>query len=125
MKDKKIMVVDGNEDVIFLVKTALEREGYRVMGVTNSQDCLEKVVVEKPDLILMDVTMPSIDGWEVCRRIKESELLLSVPISMLNILRKPGDIKKSLEYAGDDAHLGKPLSVEELRSVVRELLGED
>lgn len=125
MTDKKIMVVDDNEEVITLVKTALEREGYSVVGVTSGRDCLEKVEDEKPDLILMDVMMPSLDGWEVCKRIKESELLLSIPISMLTVRRSPEDIRKSLEYAGADAHLSKPVSVDELRNVVRELLGKD
>lgn len=125
MTGKKIMVVDDNEEVISLVKTALEREGYEVVGVTNGQECLEKVEDEKPDLILMDVMMPSIDGWEVCKRIKESELLLSIPIYMLTIRGSPEDIRKSLEYAGADAHLNKPMSVDELRNVVRKLLGED
>jgi CheY-like chemotaxis protein len=125
MKDKKIMVVDDNEEVISIVKTALEREGYRVVGVTDGMECLERVEKEKPDLILMDVMMPRLDGWEVCKRIKESELLLSIPVSMLTVCKTPEDVKKSFEYAGADAHLTKPLSVEELRKVVRELLGED
>lgn len=123
MKDnKKIMVVDDNDEAIAMVKTALEMEGYRVIGINNSDECLERINEEKPDLILMDIMMPSVDGWELCKRIKESELLLSVPVSMLTVKKSAKDIKKSLEYAHADAHLVKPLSGEELRSAIRELL---
>jgi CheY-like chemotaxis protein len=123
MKDnKKIMVVDDNEEVITMVKTALEREGYRVIGVKNGDECLERVNEEKPDLILMDIMMPGVDGWEVCKKIKESELIISVPISMLTVKRADEDIQKSLEYAHADGHLIKPFSVKEFRNAVQDLL---
>lgn len=123
MKDnKKIMVVDDNEEVITMVKAALEREGYRVIGINNGNDCLKRINQEKPDLILMDIMMPDIDGWEVCKKIKESELIISVPISMLTVKKSEEDIQKSLEYAHADAHLIKPFSVKEFRNAVQDLL---
>jgi CheY-like chemotaxis protein len=127
MKDenKKIMVVDDDEEIIKMVKTALEREGYTVIGIKDSNECLKRLDEEKPDLILLDILMPGVDGWELCRRIKQSELLISVPISMLTVKKSPEDIKKSLEYAHANAHLVKPLSVDELRSAVRKLLEEE
>lgn len=119
---KKVMVVDDSEEVVKMVKAALGKEGYTVVGARDGYECLEKLSAEKPDLILLDVMMPGIDGWEVCKKIKESELILSMPISMLTVKKGRNDIKKSLDYAHADGHLAKPLNIKELRKAVRDLL---
>jgi CheY-like chemotaxis protein len=119
---KKIMVVDDNEDMIYMLSTVLKKDGYKVVGATSGEECLRRVNTDKPDLILLDIMMPGIDGWEVCKRIKESGLFISVPISMLSVRKDEEDFKKSLQYAHADAHLTKPVNFEELRKTVESLL---
>lgn len=121
-KSKKIMVVDDNEDMIYLLRTVLEKDGYEVIGVTSGEECLRKVNVAKPDLILLDIMMPGIDGWEVCKQIKESGFFISVPISMLSVRKDKEDFNKSMGYAHADAHLTKPVDFEELKKTVETLL---
>jgi CheY-like chemotaxis protein len=119
---KKIMVVDDNEDIIFMLQSVLEKNGYKVITAKSGEECLRKVEGAQPDLILMDIMMPGIDGWEVCKKIKESELHISVPISMLSVRKDNDDIKKSYEYAHADAHLTKPVNFEDLTRTVNSLL---
>jgi CheY-like chemotaxis protein len=119
---KKIMVVDDNEDIVFMLRSVLEKDGYQVVEAKSGEECLRKVENAQPDLILMDIMMPGIDGWEVCKKIKESELLISVPISMLSVRKDSADLKKSFEYAHADAHLKKPVNFEALRRTVSSLV---
>lgn len=67
----RILVVYDDEDITFLLRTMLEKKGHNVVEVRSGEECLEKVEAEKPDLIFLDIIMPGIGGWEVCRRIKE------------------------------------------------------
>jgi CheY-like chemotaxis protein len=120
---KKIMIVDDNEDIIYLLKSMLEMDGYEVVGATSGEECLRRIGVEKPDLILLDIMMPGMDGWEVCREIKGGESYPHVPVSMLSVRKDPEDVSKSLQYAGADAHLSKPVNLDELKKTVTTLLG--
>jgi len=119
---KRIMVVDDNEDIIFMLRSVLEKDGYQVIEAKSGEECLRKVENAQPDLILMDIMMPGINGWEACKKIKESELRTSVPISMLSVRKDREDLKKSFEYAHADAHLEKPVNFEDLRRTVSSLV---
>ncbi len=76
----------------------------------------------KPDLILLDVVMPDMDGWEVCRKIKETTATSDIPVVMFTTQAREKDIKKSLEYAGADAHIIKPFNRKELVDLIKELI---
>jgi CheY-like chemotaxis protein len=117
-----ILVVDDDKDITFMLRMMLEKEGYKVVEAGSGLECLEKFDHIQPDLIFIDIIMQGIDGWEVCRRIKERKQSMPVPISMLSVRKDEEDIKKSLEYARADAHINKPIDMLELLSVVRELL---
>lgn len=119
---KKIMLVDDNEDILFMLRSVLEKEGYSIDEAKSGEECLRKIENIKPDLILMDIVMPGMNGWEVCKKIKESELLISVPVSMLSVRKDREDVRKSIEYAHADAHLTKPVNFEDLRRTVNNLL---
>jgi|Deesub1362A_J573_1020465.scaffolds.fasta_scaffold00151_52 CheY-like chemotaxis protein len=118
----RIMVVDDDSDVIYVHKLILSRAGFEVVGVESCEECLEKLDEISPDLVVMDIMMPGMDGWEACRKIKERNSH-SPPVVMVSVRRDEEDIRKSLEYARADAHLPKPLNKDELVNTIRQLLG--
>ena len=117
-----INVVDDYESNRFTLRLMLESAGYDVVEAESGEECLEKLDHIRPDLILLDINMKGIDGWEVCRQIKERMPSILVPISMLSALDSKEDIRRSLEYAHADAHLKKPVDGKELLDTVRILL---
>ncbi len=113
------MVVDDDPDIHFILKTALKKEGYDIVELLSGNECLMNIGEINPDLVFLDIEMPDISGWEVCKRIKESKL--SVPISMLSVRRSKGSIEKSLDYAHADRHLTKPIKIKEVISTIKDM----
>ncbi len=118
----KIMLVDDEPDVVYLVKKILLKEGYKVVEVYTGRDCLETVDDEKPDLILLDIMMPGIDGWEVSRTLKTKAATKNIPIVMLTVRVSDDSVEKSFEYAYADAHLGKPINTEKMLHTIQWVL---
>ncbi len=118
----KIMLVDDDESIRFMLRIVLEREGYNVVEAESGEECLERIDALRPDLILLDITMAGIDGWEVCRQIKNRTPAASIPVSMLSARQSKEDIKRSLEYAHADAHIRKPINKKELLDTIKILL---
>lgn len=118
----KILLVDDEPDIIYLVKRFLERAGYSVVEAYGGRDALKKTEMEKPDLVLMDVMMPDLDGWEVSRSLKSSEDTRDIPIVMLTVRTSHDSRQKSKEYAHADEHLGKPASGKEILSLIDSVL---
>lgn len=118
----KIMIVDDEPDFVHIVKTMLEQEGYEVIEANSGKECLDKLKQEKPDLILLDVMMPEIDGYDVCRIIKEDEETHSITIAMLTVKTGDEDKIRSLEESHADWHISKPIDREKLISTVKWLL---
>ncbi|RMF89961.1 MAG: response regulator [Methanobacteriota archaeon] len=120
----RIMVVDDDPNIRNLVRTILEHEGYEVVEAENGRACLDMLHKgERPDLILLDVMMPEMDGWEVSRRIKGDEELSSIPVCMLTAKSTTMDALMSLESAHADWHINKPISKKLLLEGVGWLLG--
>lgn len=117
----RIMVVDDEPDIVYLTKIILEKEGYGVVEALSGEECLEKLKKEKPDLILLDVMMKGINGWEVCKKIKEEKKTKEIPVVMFTIRTSKDSVRKSFECRADE-HVNKPFSKEELLKTVRELL---
>ncbi len=114
----KILVVDDEPNIVELAKLYLEGEGYQVEGVDSGQDALSKLDSIKPNLILLDLMLPDIDGFEVCRQIrKESD----IPILMLTARKEDIDKIIGLELGADD-YLTKPFNPRELIARVRAIL---
>lgn len=117
----RIMYVDDVPETVFLVKLTLEKAGHEVVVAYNGEECLEKLKDDKPDLILLDIMMPGKNGWEVCRRIKESEETRKIPVVMFTVLFDETSVKKSLE-CGADAHINKPYEWKKLVDTVERVL---
>jgi CheY-like chemotaxis protein len=113
---KKILIVDDDPDFLFILNHVLMKEGYEVISAQSGTECLEKVEKEKPDMVFLDIMMPDVDGWEVCKRIKA--VSPNLPVSMCSVLRDPEYIEKSIRFAGADEHLTKPLSFNKVLDTV-------
>jgi len=99
----------------------LARQGHTLLVATNGEDGLAKAKAEKPDLILLDIMMPRIDGYEVARRIREDAEISATPIIMLSAKAQDDDVKKGMEV-GVNEYITKPFSPENLVRVVKEYL---
>jgi pilus assembly protein CpaE len=119
---EKILVVDDDLDTLKLVGMMLQRQGYTIVAAINGAQALSKVPTEKPDLILLDVMMPDIDGFEVCRRIRSDAAFASTPILMFTAKTQVDDKVQGFESGADD-YLPKPTHPAELLAHVKALLG--
>lgn len=119
---RRIMIVDNEPDIVYLVKKMLEKKGYEVTQASNGRECLQKINKEKPDLVLMDVIMPGIDGWEVARKLKRNNKTKNIPVAMFTIMNDEEHVKKSFEYARADEHIGKPFSRDEMLATIERVL---
>jgi DNA-binding response OmpR family regulator len=113
-----ILVIDDDADLAAMLKAQLERNNHRVVVASSGRDGLQKAYQARPDLILLDIMMPGMDGWEVCSRLRE---LSSVPIIMLTARNMKGDVVKGLESGADD-YLTKPFSAVELEARIQAVL---
>jgi CheY-like chemotaxis protein len=110
---KKILIVDDEPDVLELTKLLFEGAGFWVVTAINGEECFTKLAYEKPDLVLLDVVMKGMSGFEICEIIKKDPLTKKVPVVIYTVLNRDRDIKLS-EEVGADAFINKPLTSEEL-----------
>ncbi len=116
-----ILIVDDDEDIRELLKYNLEQDNHQVKAVENGLKCLEAVAFEKPDLILLDVMMPEMDGIEVCERLKAEEAYNSILICFLTARNEDYSQIAGLEAGGDD-YVSKPIKPKVLISRINALL---
>ncbi|HEY0827181.1 MAG TPA: response regulator transcription factor [Bacilli bacterium] len=114
-----ILVIDDDEKITSLLRRSLVFEGYEVSTANNGYEGLKKVLEQEPSLIILDIMMPEVDGFEVCRRIRAGES--KVPILMLTAKDEVSDRVKGLDLGADD-YLVKPFALEELLARIRVLL---
>ncbi len=119
------MIVDDNEDIRLILKIMLECKRYKVVEAGSGEECLDKFDAVQPDLILLDITMTGIDGWEVCRQVKRRMQKIPVSIAIVSSRNTQEDIKRSIEYARADAYIKKPFAIKELLDTVKKLLEKD
>lgn len=112
---EKILVIDDEETTVELITILLQHKGYEVVSATRAEEGLRKAYRTHPDLVLLDIMMPDIDGWEVCKRLRE---LSDVPIIFLTARTDVQDIVKGLEMGADD-YIIKPHDNDELIARVR------
>ncbi len=121
MSHETILVVDDEQDILELLRYNLEREGYRVITVETGEAAVEKSLSGEPDLIVLDLMLPGIDGVEVCRRLRAKEELSDVPVIMLTAKSEDSDVISGLEVGADD-YVTKPFSPKVLIARIRALL---
>ncbi|RJP18579.1 MAG: DNA-binding response regulator [Candidatus Abyssobacteria bacterium SURF_5] len=121
MAGEHILVVEDEDDILELVQYNLRKEGYRVTGVTSGEQGLEAAASKRPDLIVLDLMLPGIDGLEVCRLTKNNPSTERVSIIMLTAKGEEADIVSGLELGADD-YLTKPFSPRVLLARVRAVL---
>jgi len=116
-----ILYIEDNPDNKLLVQRALEARGYTLAWADTGQDGLAQAAANPPDLILLDINLPDMDGYEVARRLRADIRLSTVPIMAITANALKGDVEKALA-AGCDAYLSKPLQIQELWARVAALL---
>ncbi|MFL7870149.1 MAG: response regulator [Anaerolineales bacterium] len=118
---EKILVIDDDLDTLRLVGLMLQRQGYQISAATNGQQGLDKAIEEKPNLILLDIMMPDMDGYEVARRLRKNPTTINIPILMFTAKTQLDDKVAGFEVGADD-YLTKPTHPSELQSHVKALL---
>ncbi len=118
----RILVVEDQEDNRKIMNDLLSSAGYEVIEAVTGEEVLRVVEAERPDLILMDIQLPGLDGLEATRRIKANPALRHIPVIAVTSYALSGDKAKALE-AGCDAYFSKPVSPRALLAKVREYIG--
>jgi len=121
VRRKRILVVDDEIYMLHILEFSLGMEGMEVITASSGAEALQRVVEERPDLILLDVLMPDMDGYEVCRRLKEQPGTRSIPIVFLSAKDGRADREAGLRL-GADAYITKPFSPQCLIDTIEELL---
>ena len=121
---KKIMIVDDEPDTVDLVKLVLETEGYETSVAYSGLEALDQIKIERPDLVLLDIMMPQLDGWAVRKEIVENEDTKDIPVVMLTAKAQPLDKMIGLHVVGVTDYITKPFGRQELIDRVRKVLGE-
>ncbi|MFM9277070.1 response regulator transcription factor [Paenibacillus jiagnxiensis] len=115
----KVLIIDDDEKIVSMLRRGLAFEGYEVTTATNGAEGLNQMLIDEPDLVVLDVMMPQVDGFEVCRRLRAAGS--TVPILMLTAKDEVENRVKGLDIGADD-YLVKPFALEELLARVRALL---
>lgn len=121
MPRRKIVVVEDEPDILEVIRYNLEREGYSVITASSGDKGLEAVARESPDLVLLDLLLPGLDGIEICRRIKMDPMTQRVPIIMVSAKGEESDIVLGLGVGADD-YIAKPFRPKELIARVKAVL---
>ena len=121
MSDQRILVVEDNLDNMTLIADVLLSLDYEVLQAMDGEKGLEMAQAEQPDLILMDLSLPRMDGWTVTRHIKDDGNLSSIPVIALTAHAMVGDRERALE-AGCDDYISKPINLKELVSKLTDYL---
>lgn len=119
---KKIIIVDDDRETREMLKMALELEGYDVAEAANGLRLISTLHVDRPDLILLDVMMSWIDGFELCRAVKKNEEFKDIPVVFVSAKKSPADVKQGLA-AGAADYFAKPIDIERLLARIAALLG--
>lgn len=115
---KKILIIDDDEEISELISRWLELRGYRAVTAYNGTEGLRQIYKERPDLVILDIMMPGMDGWSVCRRIRE---MSEIPVIILSARAEPADRIMGLDLGADD-YITKPFEYGELLARVAAIL---
>lgn len=119
---KTIIVVDDEKDILGLIQKILTFQDYTILPAKNGKEMFEILQTTHPDMILLDIMMPGLDGYEICNRLKNEASTRDIPVVMLTVLTDPRDVQKGKD-AGATAYLTKPFEPEDLEREIRTVLG--
>jgi DNA-binding response OmpR family regulator len=119
---KKVLIVDDEPNIAISVDFLMRREGFEVLVAHDGEEGLARIRADRPDLVVLDVMMPKLDGFEVCKAVRADPTLAGVRILMLTAKGRAAEITKGLAL-GAEAYIPKPFSTRELVAKVKELLG--
>lgn len=120
---KRILLVDDADTILMIEQMILNQEGYSLITARNGKQAVEKAVAQKPDLILMDILMPEVDGFEACRQIRQHEATRAIPIIMVTTRSEQKNMEAGF-HSGCNDYVTKPIDRLELISKIRNFLGE-
>jgi two-component system, OmpR family, response regulator VicR len=123
-KVRKVVYIEDEEDMISLVRLILERKGYEIKGATGGREGLEIINEYKPDLVLLDLMMPDIDGWDVYQQMKSDDLLRDIPVIIVTAKAQNIDKVLGLHIAKVDDYISKPFSPNELVESIERVLNQ-
>ncbi len=123
MTRKKILLVDDAETILMMERMILNKAGYELITAKNGEDAVSKATAERPDLILMDVVMPKMNGFEACKQIRANDVTKTIPIIMVTTRGEAESIESGFE-SGCDEYVTKPINGLEIVSKVKSALGE-
>ena len=123
MPEKRILVVDDEAELVKAVQVRLKHEGHEVLTARDGQEGLEKARKEKPDLIILDLMLPKMDGYKVCGLLKADTRYSKIPIIMFTARAQESDVKMGKEV-GANAYITKPFEHQVLLDKIAELLKE-
>ncbi|MDO8748673.1 MAG: response regulator transcription factor [Candidatus Omnitrophota bacterium] len=118
---EKILIVEDEPDIVTMLEYNLKKEGFRVTSASDGQEALRRAEREHPDIIILDLMLPEIDGLEVCKTLKQSSNTANIPIIMLTAKAQEADKIVGLELGADD-YITKPFSIRELNARVKAVL---
>ena len=121
MSKGRILVVEDNMDNYELVRYVLERAGYDVFLAVNGRDGVDAARAQKPDLILMDLGLPEMDGWNAIEKLKSDDEMKNIPLYALTAHTLPRDRKRALK-AGVDGYVSKPINMKRFVDIIEEAL---
>ncbi|MDI6751360.1 MAG: response regulator [bacterium] len=110
---KKILIVDDDQDIVEILKALLETEGYDVIEAFDGKEGIDKAYQHMPHLILLDIMMPVLDGWQVCQRLKACKKTSNIPITIITAKAEQEDRNRAKKEGADD-YITKPFQPEDL-----------
>ena len=118
---KKVLIVDDEIDVLRLLENRLRGSGYEVISALDGKTCLKKAASENPDLIILDVIMPKMDGFQVCQRLKKSNKTKDIPVLLLTAKSMLDDMEKGISMGAND-YVVKPYNWDSLHAKIQKFI---
>jgi DNA-binding response OmpR family regulator len=120
---KQIVYIEDDAEMIELISYILKTKGYELIGALGGHKGLEIILKNKPDLVLLDLMMPDMDGWDVYHQLKSAETTKNIPVVIISAMAQPIDQILGIQIAKVDGYLTKPFKTQELFDSIERLLG--